>query len=199
MFRCPPGATPGYGGRASGVRDEGGDGTRGGGSLWYDGPVVVCAVEPYVRCACGGIRSLEGQCPVCGEDPPSPDWVVVRDADGTELRVPPTFMGADGGFEDWVFLRMLEREWLRPVEPDLYASIPEEHDLVERDLLVEAIVELGGAGGLVPRDPGRDLEVAAVSEVLRDPRTAEAVREVPKSVGSSGDGKLGPGPDSQAP
>ncbi len=167
------------------VRDEGGDGTRGGGSLWYeslpDDRSWFALWSAYVRCACGGIRSLEGQCPVCGEDPPSPDWVVVRDADGTELRVPPTFMGADGGFEDWVFLRMLEREWLRPVEPDLYASIPEEHDLVERDLLVEAIVELGGAGGLVPRDPGRDLEVAAVSEVLRDPRTAEAVREVPKS------------------
>ena len=49
-------------------------------------------------------------------------------------------------------------------------------DLVERDLLTEAIVELGGAGGLVPGDPGRDLEVAAVSKVLGDPGAAEAVR-----------------------
>lgn len=32
-------------------------------------------------------------------------------------------------------------------------------DLVERDRLVEAIVELRGAGGLVPRNPSRDLEV----------------------------------------
>ena len=40
---------------------------------------------------------------------------------------------------------------------------------------LEPVVELGGAGGLVPRDPGRDLEVAAVSKVLGDPGPAEAV------------------------
>ena len=48
-------------------------------------------------------------------------------------------------------------------------------NLVERDLLPQSVVELGGAGGLVPRDPGRDLEVAAVSKVLGDPGPAEAV------------------------
>ena len=48
-------------------------------------------------------------------------------------------------------------------------------DLVERDLFLQPIVELGGAGGLVPRDPGRNLEVAAVSKVLGDPGSAEAV------------------------
>ena len=122
------------------ARDEGGDGTRVGGSLWYeslpDERSWFALWSAYVRCACGGIRSLEGQCPVCGKDPPSPDWVVVGDADGTELRVPPTFMGADDGFEDWVFLRMLEREWLRPVEPDLYASIPEDHRPSARAIVV---------------------------------------------------------------
>ena len=48
-------------------------------------------------------------------------------------------------------------------------------DLVERDLVVQPVVELGGAGGLVPRDPCRDLEVAAVSQVLGDPGAAKAV------------------------
>ena len=48
-------------------------------------------------------------------------------------------------------------------------------DFVERDLLAQAIVELGGAGGLVPGDPGRDLEVAAVPKVLGDPGPTEAV------------------------
>ena len=48
-------------------------------------------------------------------------------------------------------------------------------DFVERDFLAEAVVELGGTGGLVPGDPGRDLEVAAVSKVLGDPGPAEAV------------------------
>ena len=48
-------------------------------------------------------------------------------------------------------------------------------DLVERDLFGQAIIELRGAGGYVPRDPRRDLEVAAVSQVLGDPGAAEAV------------------------
>ena len=48
-------------------------------------------------------------------------------------------------------------------------------DPVERDLFGQAIIELRGAGGPVPRDPGRDLEVAAVSQVLGDPGAAEAV------------------------
>ena len=48
-------------------------------------------------------------------------------------------------------------------------------DLIERDLLTEAVVELRGAGGLVPRDPGRDLEVATVTKVLGDPGPAEAM------------------------
>ena len=48
-------------------------------------------------------------------------------------------------------------------------------DLVERDLLTEAIIQLGGEGGLVPGNSGRDLEVAAVPKVLGDPGPAEAV------------------------
>ena len=48
-------------------------------------------------------------------------------------------------------------------------------DLVERDRLAQAVVELTGAGGLVPRDLGGDLEVAAVPEVLGNPGPAEAV------------------------
>ena len=34
-------------------------------------------------------------------------------------------VGAEGRYEDWIYLRMLEREWLRPAEADLYESIPE--------------------------------------------------------------------------
>ena len=47
--------------------------------------------------------------------------------------------------------------------------------LVERGLFGQAIIEQRGAGRLVPRDPGGDLEVAAVSQLLGDPRAAEAV------------------------
>ena len=48
-------------------------------------------------------------------------------------------------------------------------------DPVDRYLFGQAIIALRGAGRLVPRDPGGDLEVAAVSQVLGDPGAAEAV------------------------
>jgi hypothetical protein len=35
--------------------------------------------------------------------------------DGKEMVVSSTFMGAEGRYEDWVYLQMLEREWKRPV------------------------------------------------------------------------------------
>ena len=123
-----------------GARDKGAGGKQSGGPLWYqslpDDQSWFSLWSAYVRCACGGIRGTEAPCPVCGKDPPKPDWVVVRDADGTELRVPPAFMGAEGGFQDWVYLQMLEREWLRPVEADLYASIPEKDRPSARAIVV---------------------------------------------------------------
>ena len=66
----------------------------------------------------------------------APDWEVVRDTDGKEFRVPPTFQGAEGRYEDWIYLRMLEREWLRPIEEDLYDSIPEDHRPSARAIIV---------------------------------------------------------------
>ena len=60
----------------------------------------------------------------------------MRDTDGKEFRVPPTFQGAEGRYEDWIYLRMLEREWLRPIEEDLYDSIPEDHRPSARAIIV---------------------------------------------------------------
>ena len=77
----------------------------------------------YVRCMCGGIRTidLEAQCSACGkawvEVEPAP--LVTRDTDGHELRVKPDLAGAEGRYEDWVYLSMLEREWRRPVDAGL--------------------------------------------------------------------------------
>ena len=110
------------------------------GRLWYesllDDQSWFSLWSAYVRCACGGIRSLDGPCPVCGAAPPRPEWMVVCDADGTEVRVSSALMGADDGFEDWVYLRILEREWLGPVETDLHASIPENHRPSVRAIIV---------------------------------------------------------------
>jgi len=38
---------------------------------------------------------------------------------GHEFLVPTAFMGAEGRYEDWVYLEMIEREWKRKVEEDL--------------------------------------------------------------------------------
>ena len=49
-----------------------------------------------------------------------------QDSDGTEHRVAPAFMGGEGKYEDWVYLKMLEREWLRPItDADRFLSISE--------------------------------------------------------------------------
>lgn len=46
--------------------------------------------------------------------------------DGTEYRMPPVLMGAEGRYEDYVYLAMLEREWSRPIlDADKFLSIAE--------------------------------------------------------------------------
>jgi hypothetical protein len=41
--------------------------------------------------------------------------VIMRGADGKEHEIMHAFMGAEGRYEDWVYLIMLEREWKRPL------------------------------------------------------------------------------------
>lgn len=113
---------------------EGGNGdSRNKDLLWYESMPDDWSWEllwsGYIRCMCGGIRTidLEAQCGACGktwvEVEPAP--LVMRDTDGHELSLKPDFAGGEGGYEDWVYLRMLEREWRRPVDDDLYGSVPE--------------------------------------------------------------------------
>ncbi len=130
----------GENGEATTVRHRGTDSTKSGNLLWYellsDDQSWVSLWREYIRCACGGIRSTGGQCPVCGEELRYLEWEVVCDSDGNEFRVPSAFMGGEGRYEDWIYLRMLEREWLRPVEGDLYGSIPESNRPCARAIIV---------------------------------------------------------------
>ena len=73
--------------------------------------------DGYIICGqCGGIRTIEGECPVCKCGIPSQRFIKVNDIDGKEFEVPMnTFMGAEGRYEDYVYLNMLEYEWRRPV------------------------------------------------------------------------------------
>jgi hypothetical protein len=88
------------------------------GRLWSD----------YTICGhCRGIRTFEGPCQICGDPPFSTEPQVVRNEQGREFILPAAFMGAEGRYEDWVYLRMMEHEWKRPVlEEDRFpGSSPE--------------------------------------------------------------------------
>lgn len=76
-------------------------------SLWND----------YIICGnCKGIRKVEGKCPVCKREIPDQQFIEVKSQDGKEYEVPVnTLMGAEGRYEDYVYLNMLEYEWRRPV------------------------------------------------------------------------------------
>jgi Multiubiquitin len=51
-----------------------------------------------------------GTCRMIGDDE-----VVTLDQDSRFITIAPVAMGAEGRYEDWIYLQMLEREWKRPV------------------------------------------------------------------------------------
>lgn len=74
-------------------------------ALWYD----------YIICKCGGIRRVEGKCPVCAAALVNRSREFVRFEDGRELAFPAdTYAGAEARYEDYLYLNMMEREWRRP-------------------------------------------------------------------------------------
>ena len=58
--------------------------------------------------------------------------------------------------------------------------------LVERDLLGKLVVELCRPRRGVTRDPRRNLQIAPVAQVLRDPRPPEASTDVSRTLEASG-------------
>jgi hypothetical protein len=86
-------------------------------SLWHG----------YILCGnCSGIRRVDGVCPACNAPELQPTWTKVTMQDGREMEFPPAYMGAEARYEDWVYLRMLQREWTRPLaEIDLLEDIPQ--------------------------------------------------------------------------
>ncbi len=90
--------------------------------MWYDeippGKSWASLWSGYVLCGhCTGIRQVQANCPACGAPPPSSEPVRVRREDGTEEMVIMALAGAEGRYEDYVYLQMLQREWERPA-PD---------------------------------------------------------------------------------
>jgi hypothetical protein len=86
--------------------------------MWYDdlapGSSWASLWSGYILCGnCSGIRRLQGVCDGCGDGPPSLEPHNLR-VDGRDVTVSATFAGAEGCYEDWIFLQMLQREWERP-------------------------------------------------------------------------------------
>jgi hypothetical protein len=80
----------------------------------------------YILCGeCSGIRPVEGACPACGV-------VLQRQGmqkmlvGGREVLVnADIYQGPEGRFEDYVYLRMLEREWKRLVGEEETSIFPD--------------------------------------------------------------------------
>lgn len=84
-------------------------------SLWHG----------WIRCGCGGLRGYTGLCAACDRELPLQDWLEVRADDGNVHRFPPTQMGAEGRYQDYLLLDMLANEWLRPLGPhESFESVP---------------------------------------------------------------------------
>ena len=104
----------------------------GSSSVWYEqlpqNKTWSSLWNGYTICGrCHGIRSASGQCDVCGEPPYDLKPSVMFDDRGREFVVHPALMGAEGRYEDWVYLRMIEREWKRPLlEDDRFPASPTE-------------------------------------------------------------------------
>jgi hypothetical protein len=63
--------------------------------------------------ACPGIRKIDASCAACGAEPfdTSSKIMIIN---GEEMVIRPTFAGAEGRYEDYIYLQMLQREWERP-------------------------------------------------------------------------------------
>jgi hypothetical protein len=87
--------------------------------MWYDelaGKSWTSLWSGYVLCGgdCPGIRKIDASCPACSADPfdTSPKIITIN---GVERVIHPAFAGAEGRYEDYIYLQMLQREWERPV------------------------------------------------------------------------------------
>lgn len=108
--------------------------------MWWDeiplGRSWASLWSGYTLCHCGGIRRTSGACPACGAPEYSNEPVKI-DIDGRELEMRPVFLGAEGRYEDWIFLQMLESEWKRPLgDQDQFLSVPDAERPASRAIIV---------------------------------------------------------------
>ena len=67
----------------------------------------------YIRCgSCSGIRTFSDPCLACGTDLPKEERTVGLD-DVREIPIRPAYAGAETRYEDYIYLQLMEREWVR--------------------------------------------------------------------------------------
>ena len=92
-------------------------------SLWYG----------LVRCGCGAIRTPE-ICKVCNTVIPFDPLPVELKTGGYEW-IPQAMMGAEERYEDYLYLELIEREWMRPAATPA-AGLPSRVSMSERASVV---------------------------------------------------------------
>jgi hypothetical protein len=109
--------------------------------MWFDelpGKSWTCLWSGYVVCGgdCPGIRKIDASCPACGADPfdLSPEIININ---GDKMVIHSAFAGAEGRYEDYIYLQMLQREWERPVaEFDRFSPLADSEGPSARAALV---------------------------------------------------------------
>jgi len=98
--------------------------------MWFDdvpGRSWTRLWSGYVLCGggCPAIRKITEACPAC--EAPAYDLTPTTEViDGRKITLNPTFMGAEGRYEDYIYLQMLQREWERPAsEFEHFANVPD--------------------------------------------------------------------------
>lgn len=109
--------------------------------MWYEclapGKSWASLWHGYIRCRCGGIRRLESLCAACGEPMSKPEPITMPIPDGTEQPVYRFYAGGEDRYEDWVYLIMLQREWLRPItDDDRFLDVSERSRPAPRAIIV---------------------------------------------------------------
>jgi hypothetical protein len=98
--------------------------------MWYDdlrlGASWAALWTGYTICLkCSAIRQFEIGCPICNAPTIVSKQYTMHVEGRGEVLVQEAFTGAEGRYEDWVFLQMLEREWKRPtIHPDSSRTLP---------------------------------------------------------------------------
>jgi hypothetical protein len=110
-------------------------------TMWYEdlpaGSTWSSLWHGYILCGnCGGIRRPDVACPACNVGPYSSEPTTMQ-IEGRDVVLYPTFCGAEGRFQDYIYLQMLQREWERPApEFERFAGFPHEERPSARAALV---------------------------------------------------------------